>query len=139
MFKPCTIEIQLLIGIGNGVTCKYSLGFVSCGTFLLATINGWLFAGPFLTGIKQNGLLVTFLILDALYFHSYYIATPCFGSCNSHQSVSSIVIYIPSFDLMMFKQVNKDSRMDALFTHRSQFPLKNLKNSTKKKFFYYAV
>ena len=35
-----------------------------------------------------------------------------------HKSVSSIVIYIPSFDLM-FKQLNKASRMVAHFPHRS--------------------
>ena len=55
---------------------------------------------------------------------SYYFATPlCFSSCNSPQSVYSIVIYIPSFDLML-KQLNKASKMVAHVTGRSQFPSK---------------
>ena len=46
--------------------------------------------------------------LDALYFHSYYFTTPlCFGSCYSHQPMSSIIIYIPTFCLM-FKQLNDE-------------------------------
>ena len=44
--------------------------------------------------------------------------------------MSSIVIYIPSFNLM-FKQLNEASRMVAHFIGRLQFPSKNLQNSTK--------
>jgi len=62
--------------------------------------------------------------LDTLHFHSYYLGTPpCFGSCNSPQSVSSIVIYILSFDLMI-KQLNEASRMVAHFIGTPQFPSK---------------
>ena len=46
---------------------------------------------------------------------------------NSPHSVSSTVICIPSFDVML-KQLNEASRMVAHFT---QLPLKNLQNSAK--------
>ena len=100
------------------VCTKVSFGSCSaCINFQLTTIHGYLEA-PF-SRVLNRTVYSHILNLDALYFHSYYFATPpCFGSCNSPQSVSSIVIYIPSFDLM-FKQLNEVSRMVVHFTGRS--------------------
>ena len=54
----------------------------------------------------------------------YFAKPPCFGSDNSTQLVSSIVVYMPGFTLM-FKLLNEASRMVAHFTARSLFPSEN--------------
>ena len=107
------------------------VGFGSCRAginILLTAIHGYLEA-PF-SRVLNTIVYGHIPNLDALYLHSYYFATPlCFSSCNAPQSVS-IVICIPSFDLM-FKQLNEASRKVVHFTGRPQFPSKNLQNSTK--------
>ena len=56
--------------------------------------------------------------LDDLYFYSYYFATSCVSVPVTLLSrCLSIVIYIPSFDLML--KLNEASRMDAHFTRSS--------------------
>ena len=111
------------------VCTKVSFGSCSVCITIQLTIHGYLEA-PF-SWVLNRTVYSHIPNLDALYFRSYYFATPpCFGSCNFPQSVSSIVIYTPSFDLM-FKQLNKVSKMVVHFTGRLYFPSKNLLNFTK--------